>query len=140
MSKRPDTDGAASAPVFRFGTVDHRLARRSAINEFKRGRIGRLDVCDAHPELMRAARAVGRSTETRCPICEEADLVLVTYVFGPRLPAEGKLAAELKDLADFHRRADNFTAYVVEVCCECRWNHLVRVLPLGGGGSRRRAG
>jgi hypothetical protein len=140
MSKRPNPNGSAPAPVFRFGTVDHRLARRSAINEFKKGRIGRLDLCDAHPELMRAARAIGRATETPCPICEESTLVLVTYVFGPRLPAEGKLAVELKDLADFNRRGENFTAYVVEVCRECRWNHLVRVLPLGGNASRRHAG
>ena len=140
MSKRPKPSGFTPAPVFRFGTVDHRLARRSAINEYKRGRIGRLDLCDAHPELMRAARAVGRATETLCPICEEANLVLVTYVFGPRLPAEGKLAAELKDLAEFNRRNECYTGYVVEACCECRWNHLVRVLPLGGSGSRRHAG
>ena len=39
--------------------VDHRLARRHLINEFHRGRLRQDQVCDAHPELLRAARNVG---------------------------------------------------------------------------------
>ncbi len=125
---------------FRAGTVDHRMARRHLINEYHRGRLGREDVCDAHPELIRAARGVGKATETRCPICTEANLVLVTYVFGARLPSHGKVVADNEELARFHRRTDEFTAYVVEACCECRWHHLVRVLPIGGQRANRRVG
>jgi len=55
----------------RGGLVDHRMARRATINEVHRGRLGREEVCDAHPELMRAARSVGKRTETPCPICSE---------------------------------------------------------------------
>src|SRR5215204_2316450 len=33
------------------GVVDHRLARRHLINEFRRGRLRQDQVCDAHPEL-----------------------------------------------------------------------------------------
>jgi hypothetical protein len=66
----------------RGGLVDHRMARRATINEVHRGRLGREEVCDAHPELMRAARSVGKRTETPCPICSEDNLVLVTYVVG----------------------------------------------------------
>jgi hypothetical protein len=46
------------------GVVDHRLARRGLINEFKRGRINRDTVCDAHPELIRAAKNLGEPTNT----------------------------------------------------------------------------
>ena len=124
----------------RGGLVDHRMARRATINVVHRGRLGREEVCDAHPELMRAARSVGKRTETPCPICSEDNLVLVTYVFGPKLPSHGRLAADNKELAQFHRRAEEYTAYVVEACCSCRWHYLVRALPIGGQRGRRQVG
>ena len=120
------------------GVVDHRLARRALVNEYRRGRLRRDQVCDAHPELIRAARNVGQRSRTVCPICEEDQLVLVTYVFGPRLPKHGRVASSMGDLAAFNRRREEFAAYVVEACCTCRWHHLLRVLPLGGRTTRAR--
>ncbi|MFT4656312.1 MAG: hypothetical protein ACI8V4_000473, partial [Ilumatobacter sp.] len=58
------TDGAR-------GIIDHRLARRMLINEVRKGRVPMDTVCDAHPELIRAARNVGTETSQTCPICEE---------------------------------------------------------------------
>ena len=72
------------------GRVEYLLARNAVIREYRRGRLSRLDVCDAHPELLRAAGNLGRPTGDQCPICEEADLVDVTFVFGARLPAGGQ--------------------------------------------------
>ena len=143
MARTRDTFDSGSfrgVASFRAGLVDHRMARRHLINEYHRGRLGREEVCDAHPELMRAARGIGKQTETRCPICVESNLVLVTYVFGPRLAAHGKVVADNNELAQFHRRTEEYTAYVVEACCSCRWHHLVRVLPIGGQRANRRVG
>lgn len=143
MGRTRDSFGASSfrgMSTFRGGLVDHRMARRATINEVQRGRLGREEVCDAHPELMRAARSVGKRTEAICPICEDDNLVLVTYVFGPRLPAHGRLAADNDELAAFHRRPEEYTAYVVEACCSCRWHYLVRALPIGGQRGRRQVG
>ncbi len=129
------TFGAAS---FRGGAnrrgavVDHRFARRALINEFRRGRLRRDQVCDAHPELIRAASNFGQPTKVRCPICEEQDVVLVTYVFGPRLPAFGRVVSKAADMAALDRRSDDLAAYVVEACTGCRWHHLLKVLPVGG--------
>lgn len=120
------------------GVIDHRLARRALVNEYRRGRLRRDQICDAHPELIRAARNVGQRSRTVCPICEEDQLVLVTYVFGPRLPKHGRVATSMGDLAAFNRRREEFAAYVVEACCTCRWHHLLRVLPLGGKTGRTR--
>ena len=89
-------------------------------------------VCDAHPELIRAAKNVGTQTKTRCPICEESDLKLITYVFGSRLPAHGRCVSTAKEMRRLGSRTDELTAYVVEACVECRWHHLLRVLPVGG--------
>jgi len=115
----------------RPGAVDYRLARRFLISEYRKGRLARHQVCDAHPELMRAARAVGTPTSVTCPICEEQPLMLVTYVFGPRLPAHGRCVSEPGELAKLNKRTDALTAYVVEVCPGCSWHHLARTFPLG---------
>ncbi len=124
----------------RGGTVDHRLARRALINEYRRGRLRRDQVCDAHPELIRAALNIGDETRVTCPICEEHKLVLVTYVFGPRLPAHGRCISDKRQLVELNRRTDELVAYIVEVCPHCHWHHLLRAQPLGGPRRRRTAG
>ena len=112
------------------GIVDHRLARRMLINQVRLGRISRTEVCDAHPELIRAARNVGTATSADCPICEEAKLAIVTYVFGHGLPASGRCVSTAKELRQVRRRAGEQMAYVVEACPECRWHHLLRIIPV----------
>lgn len=119
------------------GVVDHQLARRALINEVKRGRISREFVCDAHPELIRAAKHLGEPSKTICPICEETNVVLVTYVFGPGLPKHGKCVTDRRDVDKLQRTGHEYAAYVVEACPECRWHHLLRVLPIVGRPRRR---
>lgn len=114
----------------RPGGVDYRLARQHLIAEYRRGRLARHEVCDAHPELIRAAREVARPTEETCPICEETTLVLVTYVFGPRLPSHGRCITSAKELKAFARAKGDHACYVVEVCPLCSWNHLARTFLL----------
>lgn len=124
------TAGALRGGEERRGIVDHRLARRMLINQVRLGRISRIEVCDAHPELIRAARNVGTPTSADCPICEESKLSIVTYVFGHGLPASGKCVTTAKEMRQLRRSAGEQTAYVVEACPECRWHHLLRVLPV----------
>ena len=108
------------------GDVDYRLARASVIADYRGGLVARNDVCDAHPELVRAAREVGTDVTGACPICDERTLVQVTYVFGPRLPAHGRCISLRGELSRLARRPGVHVAFVVEVCRECSWNHLVR--------------
>lgn len=124
------TVGALRGGEERRGIVDHRLARRMLINQVRLGRISRTEVCDAHPELIRAARNVGTTTSADCPICEESKLAIVTYVFGHGLPASGRCVSTAKELRQVRQRAGEQTAYVVEACPECRWHHLLRVIPV----------
>src|SRR5579884_3122261 len=93
LGSRAFTNGTAPE-----GQVDFRLARRAVLSELRKGRLGRSDVCDAHPELMRAARSIGESASEPCPVCEEHDLVLVSYVFGPGLPPSGQTVASSAEL------------------------------------------
>lgn len=114
------------------GVVDYRLARRQVVTEFRKGRLSRLDVCDAHPELKRAAAGIGQQTTEPCPICEQGRLVLVTYAFGPRLSAGGRSISNARELAKLNRGPTQIACYVVEVCLDCAWNHLTRVFHVGG--------
>jgi hypothetical protein len=136
MTFRPDAVrgavGRAGAPT---GVVDYRLQRNGVVKEFKKGRLTRLDVCDAHPELLRNARHASNPSPEICPICEtegEEGLRLVTYVFGDKLPASGRCILASKELAKLDRGRAELAAYVVEVCRTCNWHHLIRSFPVGG--------
>ncbi len=131
MSFDPGSVRGASPANGLPGQIDYRLARNSVISEFRKGRLSRLDVCDAQAELLRAAQNVGEPTTETCPICEEAKLVLVSYAFGPRLPASGTCVTSGKELSRLTRSAQ-VACYVVEVCPECRWNHLAKTFVVGG--------
>ena len=132
MNLRPEAlRGVPNGGLPMGGQVTYRLARDAVVREFQKGRLSRLDVCDAHPELLRAARGVGEATAEPCPICEEAKVVLVTYVFGSRLPAGGRCISTPGELAKLSRSSRELACYVVEVCPECSWNHLARTFPVG---------
>lgn len=122
-----DDDGRGSG-----GEIDYRLARHALVSEFRKGRLARHEVCDAHPELRRVAAEHGSPTSQTCPICEEHPLVLVTFVFGPRLPAHGRCLTQRGELAKITRASGTFGCYVVEVCTGCWWNHLARSFTVAG--------
>jgi hypothetical protein len=126
MAFRPDAVRGSEGP----GEIDYRLARQSVLSEYKKGRIAQHEICDAHPELVRAARELGEPTRLTCPVCEDANVVLVTYVFGPRLPAFGRCISSKKELQAIAKRSGSFSAYVIEVCPACSWNHLARTFLL----------
>ena len=128
MSFRPE----AIRGTGETGVVDYRLQRQQVIQQFRKGRLSRLDVCDAHPELRRAAIGASQPTHEPCPICEDENLSLVTYAFGPRLPAHGRCITKASELDKLARGRAQVACYVVEVCPACAWNHLTRVFHIGG--------
>jgi hypothetical protein len=132
MSLQPGMIKGASARDQQRSHVDYRLARRSIIRNFQNGRLSRMDVCDAHPELLRAARGVGELSGELCPICEKTNVVLVSYVFGPGLAAGGHCVTNRTELRKMARRTSELTCYVVEVCPECSWNHLAQSFHVPG--------
>jgi hypothetical protein len=132
VSFRPESLRGTGAGTRRSpGEIDYRLARRHVVAEFKRGRLSRLDVCDAHPELLRAARNVGEAASERCPICEGEQLTLVSFAFGARLPAHGRCLTSRDELRRLSSRSQELACYVVEVCPDCSWNHLARTFLVG---------
>jgi hypothetical protein len=107
--------------------TDYTLARRAVLRDLERGRLTRLDVCDAHPELLRAGRHLGTGAPHACPVCGERSLRYVSYVYGNSLrAANGRCISHDGELEKLGATHDEFARYVVEVCVDCRWNHLVR--------------
>ncbi|MCC5953729.1 MAG: DUF5318 family protein [Acidimicrobiia bacterium] len=124
MSSRPGA--VRGVPSGTPGEIDYRLARAARLAEFRSGNLTVLDVCDAQPELLRNAERASKPTRRRCPVCTKRNLVIVTYVFGPRLPPSGRCITAPGELTELSRRRGEHAAYEVEVCKGCRWNHLVR--------------
>ncbi|MCY4256717.1 MAG: DUF5318 family protein [bacterium] len=106
--------------------VDYHLVRAHALHRLRSGACSEGDLCDAHPELLRAGREVGMALGEPCPVCGGSKLALVAYVFGPRLPAHGRCISYATEKAKLARRKGRFTCYEVEVCSGCGWNHLLR--------------
>jgi hypothetical protein len=128
--------GATGPTAAGYGQINYRLARNAVVSEFQRGRLSRLDICDAHPELLRAARNIGEETSEACPICDEANVVLISYLFGAGLPPSGRCVSTPREVAKLNRGTGDLACHVVEVCPQCSWNHLAHTFHLPG---RRRA-
>jgi Family of unknown function (DUF5318) len=107
--------------------TDYALARRAVLRDYRSGALTRLDVCDAHPELMRAAQNIGLGMNDQCPVCGESNLRLVKYVYGDKLKqANGRAITDNAELTKLGASCDEFACYDVEVCLDCKWNHLRR--------------
>lgn len=116
----------------RRSVVDYALQRRAVLADLYGGRVSALEVCDATPYLMRAARYHGEATDVTCPVCRREPVWHVNYVYGDELKTvagQAKSSAELPRMATEYRA---FQVYVVEVCRGCGWNHLALSYVLGG--------
>lgn len=125
--RRTTADGAV---------VEYGLVRRALLAALATGAVTRDDVCDAHPELLRAAQHLGRSSGESCPVCSEAELREVTYVFGARLPPGGACPATRAELLKLERREEPVQCYAVEACLACHFHHLARKWSAGGRRAR----
>ncbi len=86
---------------------------------------------------MRAALHHGEPAAEECPVCESPRLLLLNYTFGDQL---GQYSGRIKssaELEEMESQFGEFTVRVVEVCPDCRWNHLVETYRLGDGRVRR---
>jgi len=120
--------------------VDYALRRRALLAEVYAGRVGVMEVCDATPYLLRAAKFHGEPSSVTCPVCRKEPLTLVSWVYGDELKHAAGSARTLDELNRMAMLFEEFSVYVVEVCRTCSWNHLVQSYVLGttkGVGTRR---
>lgn len=104
--------------------MDYTLAKRALLRDFRGGLLSRLDICDAHPELLRAARYLGADATAPCPVCERDELRLLAYVFAAGLKGDSGRAFDVQEGLDMAAKQRGGACYVVEVCTGCSWNHL----------------
>lgn len=122
----------------RRSVTDYSLARRATLADLFAGRATTLDVCDAHPYLLRAAKHHGEPSGKTCPVCRKAALQNVTYVYGDELKEYSGRVRSSRELPAMALEHGEFTVYVVEVCGGCGWNHLTLSYVLGTGAPRAR--
>ena len=111
--------------------VDYALQRRAVLADLASGRRSLAEACDAHPYLQLAARHYGEPAQTACPVCDRARQLHVHYVYGDALGKASGQAKSADELAVLARAYAEFDVYVVEVCLDCGWNHLIRSFVLG---------
>jgi hypothetical protein len=107
-----------------LGVVDYTLAKRALLRDFRCGLLSRFEICDAHPELLRAAKYLGSDASGPCPVCKRRELRLLAYVFADGLRRDNGRAFELREGLELAARQRGGACYVVEVCTGCNWNHL----------------
>jgi len=113
--------------------VDYALQRRALLAEVYSGRTPTMEVCDANPYLLRAAKFHGQPSTVTCPVCRKEPLTLVCWVYGDELGQASGSARTPEELAKLAALYAEFNVYVVEVCRTCGWNHLVQSYVLGTG-------
>lgn len=100
--------------------VDYALARRRVLRDVRRGILTRLDVCDAHPELLRVAANHGHETIRECPVCADEDkrsaLYEVGYLYGDGLKKQMVAPSRISiSFVMLKKRAKRFT--VISLKC-----------------------
>src|SRR3954467_6699587 len=68
MSLRPPR---STAGVRSF--VDYALVRQATLPDLRNGHVTTTDVCDPHPDLIRAALNHGEPSTRSCPVCRGGD-------------------------------------------------------------------
>ena len=107
-----------------LGVIDFTLAKRALLRDAQVGVLGLTDICDAHPELIRAAKHVGEPTRHDCPVCAKVKLVLLAYVYGESLRDQNGRVWSIDTGLRMTAAHPGASCYVVEVCTNCQWNHL----------------
>lgn len=114
--------------------IDYTLDKRATLMALYRGAV---NICDADPYLLRAAKFHGAKVERLCPVCKKKSLVELRYTFGDQL---GQFSGRIKssdELTEMEKEFGEFRVYIVEVCRECSWNHLCVSFILGDGIERK---
>ena len=122
---------ASGTPEASGARVDYRLDRRRTLRALRAGEVGPEDVCDAQSELVRVGRECSTAARAACPVCRRRPLRNVRFVFGPRLPSGGRAITSDAELDRLAAKAGEHRCFEVEVCLECRWNHLLATYVLG---------
>lgn len=106
--------------------VSHQLARRQVLLRFRAGLVPRSAICDADFLLVTAGRHHGRSADYACPVCGGGQLRIVRWVYGEEIGRAAGSARSEEEIGQLVENGRQCTVHTVEVCPECKWNHLLK--------------
>src|SRR5437867_9598359 len=113
--RKPSSNGhTPSRRRTHLGVVDYTLAKRALLRDFRRGLLSRLEICDAHPELLRAARYLGSRAKRPCPVCKADELKLLAYVYADGLKGDNGRAYAVREAIAVAAGQRGGKCYVVE--------------------------
>jgi hypothetical protein len=136
IPQTPRADEEVADPTLPRHWVDHGIHRRRALSSLVLSATGSSDQLDPHPDLIRAAKHHGEDAGRPCPWCRSEALVLLRYVYSDELgPFSGRLRTE-PELREWAVQYGFLDVYVVEVCPDCKWNHLLHTYVVGDGRQR----
>jgi len=118
-------------------SIDYSLSKRRTLIALFQGSASAMDACDADPYLRRAAKHHGELTNRPCPVCKKLKIVELRYAFGDQLGQYSGRIKNQKELVEMQSEYGEFRVYVVEICTDCHWNHLVESFLLGDGKYRK---
>lgn len=118
--------------------VSYALQRRARLEALRRpDRALMDDPCNADPLLVSSAVHHGEPSGSECPICASDQMKVLNYVFGDQLGQFSGRIKSTEELDEMQTQFGEFTVRVVEVCPDCRWNHMISSYTLGDGKKRR---
>ncbi|AKK04235.1 hypothetical protein CEPID_12060 [Corynebacterium epidermidicanis] len=94
--------------------------------QWRSGAITADTVCDADFLLVTAAKFHGVPSQSPCPVCESSNLRVVLWIFGEHLGRMSGTARDLSEIEHIAQQRDGFIVHTVEVCPDCKWNHLLQ--------------
>lgn len=124
--RRRTENGVTIAQMFVYeGEVSHEWRRRHALCELNAGRMRIDDACDADFILRAAAEHHGTASPRPCPICG-AELREITWVYSEKLGRRTGTARSAEEIDRMVHEVGPITVHFVEVCRDCKWNHLLK--------------
>lgn len=108
--------------------ISHQLTRRHVLQMFREGLITRDSVCDADFLLITAGRYHGHPSTYPCPVCGGMNLRTVLWVYGEDIGKASGSARNEEEIAKLVDGGRECTVHTVEVCPDCRWNHLLKAV------------
>lgn len=105
--------------------VSHRWERHSLLAGWRAGSVTREEICDADFLLLTAARYHGQPAGTPCPVCEGENMRTVLWIHGDQLGRMSGTARSREEIEAIVSAGREVIVHTVEVCPDCRWNHLL---------------
>lgn len=127
MGVYQDSGRVVDVVVYR-NEVSHQWEKHHLLARWRAGMVTRDEVCDADFLLVTAAKYHGRDAGRDCPICDSKQLREVEWIHGVSLGRMSGTARSPEEIEQIAAAGREVTVHTVEVCPECRWNHLLRAI------------